>query len=117
MVLRERGEDATLSDPVTLCGDEASSLKLPDVSRIRCDANGLTIDGVAVESDGSNGGGGSSGESTTGEPERPTSHEVFTKGCGCSVPGQSAAAEGGWWVALWMAALSRRCRLFVRRAS
>jgi len=116
MTVRARGENGARSEPVTVCGDEAESYEFPDVSRIRCEANGLAIDGVSVGGDtsGSDGSGGASEDSPPDDAGQPGSHTIITKGCGCALPGHAAGAESAWWLFLGLAALGRRRR---RRAA
>ncbi len=111
---------AASARPVTLCGDQAESNVLPDVSGIHCDADGLTIDGVAVASNDTAAGGvagssdvsaaggvaGSSDVSAAGgvagssdDAEMagagPTeTRTILTKGCGCSLPGLGSSPHG-----------------------
>ena len=116
MLLRTRSDNAALSEPVTVCGDQAESYELADSSLLSCDADGLTLDGVALggaasSSGGSNGLGGAGGAGDDAPPRDPgerSSHRVFTKGCGCALPGHASSTGGAWWLVLALTALARR---------
>jgi hypothetical protein len=84
--LRSRGVDGSLSEPLTLCGDDAPLYEIAGWPTLRCTTQGLTRDGALV---------------LASDPIDPSSAG------GCTVAGERAPSSGGWFM---LAAVAAACR-------